>query len=110
MSTEETLVVLITVPRDEAARLAKTLVEERLAACANVLPSIQSFFHWEGRLQEEDESLLLVKTERHRYAALETRVRALHSYTIPEILAVPIERGLPAYVNWVHQHVQPEGG
>ena len=110
MTEVETRVILITVPtRDEAARLAKTLVEERLAACVNVIPAIQSFFYWKGHLQEENESLLLVKTERHRYRALEARVRELHSYTVPEILSVPIEHGLPAYVSWVHQNVQPEG-
>ena len=111
MIGEETLVVLITTPtRDEAVHLARTLVEERLAACVNVVPTIHSLFYWEGKLQEEDESLLLVKTERHRYTALEARVRELHSYTVPEILALPVERGSPAYVHWVHQHVQPEGG
>lgn len=109
--TGGTLVVLITTPtRDEAAHLARTLVEERLAACVNVVPGIQSFFYWEGRMNEEAESLLLVKTERDRYQALEARVKELHSYTVPEILAIPIERGSASYLDWVHQHVKLERG
>ena len=111
MNGEGTLVVLITTPtRDEAAQLAKSLVEERLAACVNIVPGIQSFFHWEGQLQEEAENLLVVKTERSRYPALEARVKALHSYSVPEILALPVERGSPSYIQWVRQHVLPEGG
>jgi periplasmic divalent cation tolerance protein len=103
-------VVLTTVASAEEGRvIARTLVEEHLAACVNLVRGVRSFFFWEGRLQEEDEVLLLVKTRRERYAELETRLRSLHSYTVPEILALPVEAGSPAYVAWVRESVHSEG-
>lgn len=110
MGGVDTLVVLVTVPSvEEGARLAKTLVEEHLAACVNVVPNVRSFFFWEGRLQEEPEALLVMKTQRARYEALQRRVLALHSYSVPEILALPVESGSPAYVAWVRESVGTEG-
>lgn len=110
MSEEGTLVVLTTVASiEEGATIARALVEEHLAACVNVVRGVRSFFFWEGRLQEEDEVLLLVKTRRERYGELETRLRSLHSYTVPEILALAVEAGSPAYVAWVRESVHTEG-
>lgn len=110
MSDDGTLVVLSTVPSPEEGRaIARALVEERLAACVNMVTGVRSFFFWEGRLQEEDEVLLLVKTRRERYRELETRLRSLHSYSIPEILALAVEAGSPAYVAWVRESVHTEG-
>lgn len=110
MGAVDTVVVLVTVPSaDEGLRLAKTLVEEHLAACVNVVPGVRSVFFWEGRLQEEAEALLVMKTERARYEALQRRILDLHSYSVPEILALPVESGSPAYVAWVRESVGTEG-
>lgn len=110
MSEDGTLVVLTTVASaEEGARIARALVEEHLAACVNVMAGARSFFFWEGRLQEEDEVLLLVKTRRERYSELETRLRSMHSYSVPEILALAVEAGSPAYVAWVRESVHTEG-
>jgi periplasmic divalent cation tolerance protein len=109
--TPDTLVVLSTAPSpDEAIGLGRRLVEERLAACVNVLPGVRSIFAWEGERQETDEVVLLIKTDRARYEQLERRIRELHSYSVPEILAVPVETGLPAYVEWVRSSVSAAGG
>jgi periplasmic divalent cation tolerance protein len=82
-----------------AGRIAEALVDERLAACANLLPGITSIYRWEGRIQRDAEVLLLIKTTRERVAALTER--ALHPYAIPEIIAVPVTEGLPDYLSWV---------
>jgi periplasmic divalent cation tolerance protein len=110
MTPGGTLVVFVTAASsDEAATIARALVEEHLAACVNVVPGIRSFFWWEGRLQEANETLLVMKTHRERYGALEARVRSLHSYSVPEILALPVESGSPDYVAWVRESVHAEG-
>jgi periplasmic divalent cation tolerance protein len=84
-----------------AVRIAESLVDERLAACANLLPGITSIYRWEGQIQRDPEVLLLIKTTRERVAALTERLRALHPYEIPEIIAVPVTEGLPDYLSWV---------
>lgn len=96
------LVVLVTAPTsDEAARLARALVEERLAACGNVLPGMRSIYRWEGKVQEEGEALLLLKTTRARFPALRERLLALHPYEVPEVLALPVQAGAERYLAWV---------
>jgi periplasmic divalent cation tolerance protein len=97
------LLVLCTCPPEAAERLAAALVEEQLAACVNVLPGIQSVYRWQGAVERSAETLLLAKTTSDRYPALETRLRALHPYELPEIIALPIERGLPGYLSWVSE-------
>ena len=110
MSEDGTLVVLSTVASAaEGAAIARALVEERLAACVNLVGGVRSFFFWEGRLQEEAEVLLVMKTRRERYGELEARLRALHSYTVPEVLALAVEAGSPAYTAWVRESVLAEG-
>jgi len=105
---DETLVVLVTAPDAEAAaRIARTLVEEGLAACGNVVPGLRSIYRWEGKLCDEPEALLILKTVRGRYAALEARVRALHPYSCPEVLALPVAAGSEAYRRWVEDAVRP---
>jgi periplasmic divalent cation tolerance protein len=84
-----------------AGRIAEALVEERLAACVNLLPGITSIYRWDGQIQRDSEVLLLIKTGVGRVAALTDRLRALHPYEIPEIIAVPITEGLPDYLSWV---------
>jgi len=98
----DVLVVLVTAPGpEEAARLARALVEERLAACGNVLPGLRSIYRWEGEVREEGEALLLLKTTRARFAALRDRILALHPYEVPEVLALPVEAGAERYLGWV---------
>ncbi len=87
--------------RDEAERLGEGLVVERLAACCSVVPTIRSFYYWEGQLKREHEALLLIKTVESRLAAVQDYVRSHHSYEVPEFLQIQIEGGSPAYLHWV---------
>ena len=84
-----------------ADTIARTLVSEQLAACVNVLAACQSFYQWQGDLCQEQEVPLLMKTTASSYPALEARLRELHPYELPEIVAVDVARGLPAYLDWV---------
>ena len=98
----DTLLVITNLPDAETARaLATQLVEQRLAACANILSPCHSIYRWEGKLEEAEEVPLLIKTGAARYAALEEAIRAYHPYELPEIVAVRIDRGLPGYLAWV---------
>ena len=110
MSGVDTLVVLVTVPSAETGvAMARTVVEERLAACVNVVAGVRSIFFWGGRLQEEGEALLVMKTGRERYEELQRRILALHPYSVPEILALSVEAGSQAYVAWVRESVGTGG-
>ncbi|HEU4743098.1 MAG TPA: divalent-cation tolerance protein CutA [Meiothermus sp.] len=96
------LVVLVTVPDLETARrIGRTLVEERLAACANLVPGLISLYRWEGEVAEDDELLLLIKTRSERYEALEARIKQLHPYTVPEVLALQVYNGSVDYLRWI---------
>jgi len=96
------LLVLTNLPdRQAAERLAERLVAERVAACINILAPCRSVYRWQGAVQHEEEHPLLIKTTAARYDALEQAIRAAHPYELPEIVAVPIERGLPAYLQWL---------
>lgn len=90
-----------------AGRIAEALVEERLAACVNVLPGLQSVYRWQGQIQRDAEVLLLIKTTRARYPALQARLPQLHPYELPELLAVEAAAGLPAYLQWVAESTRP---
>lgn len=95
-------VVMVTVPNLEVGqRIARALVEERLAACVNVLPAVKSVYRFEGAIHEDDELLLLIKSVPHRLTALFARVQELHPYKVPECIALPVESGLPKYLEWV---------
>ena len=95
-------VVLITAPTGEPATLlARALVEERLAACVNLIPEVRSVYRWEGAVQDEAEALLVVKTSAERCAALAARVRELHPYEVPEVLVLPTSGGSTSYLEWV---------
>lgn len=96
------LLVLTNLPdRAAAERLAERLIGGRLAACVNILAPCRSVYRWEGAVQHDEEHPMLIKTTAERYPALEEALRAGHPYELPEIIAVPIERGLPAYLDWV---------
>jgi periplasmic divalent cation tolerance protein len=97
-----TLLVLTNLPdRAAAERLAGALVEQRVAACVNILAPCKSVYRWKGAVQHDEEHPLLVKTTAERYPALEAAIRAAHPYELPEIIAVRVERGLPEYLAWV---------
>jgi periplasmic divalent cation tolerance protein len=98
----EFIVVYVTAGSlDEADRLARGLVEERLAACVNRIGPIQSVYRWEGKLEQSEEHLLIIKTEKDLFSALEKRVRELHTYSVPEIVALPIIDGSQDYLRWL---------
>jgi len=99
----EEIVILITAgSAEEGAKIAQSLVAEHLVACVNSIPGVRSFFFWEGRTQEAAEALLVCKTRRELMEKVIERVKELHSYTIPEIIALPIVAGLPDYLAWVN--------
>ena len=103
-SVPDVLVVLVTAPSAEkAGELGRTLVSERLAACANVIPGLRSIYWWEGKVQDEPEALILLKTTRGRFEALRDRVLALHPYQVPEVVALPIEAGSENYLKWIER-------
>jgi periplasmic divalent cation tolerance protein len=98
------LLVLTNLPdRAAAERLAGMVIEKQLAACVNILAPCRSVYRWKGAVQHDEEHPMLIKTSAERYPELEQALRAGHPYELPEIIAVPIERGLPAYLAWVAQ-------
>ncbi len=91
---------------DEAALLAGTLVEERLAACATLIPGVQSIYHWEGQIETSAETLLLLKTAAEQLPALEARLHELHSYQIPEFLVLDVATGSRGYLEWLQANLR----
>lgn len=102
------LLVITNLPDRAAAEgLADALIARRVAACVNVLAPCRSVYRWQGAVQHDEEHPVLIKTTRERYAALEAAIREAHPYELPEIIAVPIERGLPAYLAWLVAETTP---
>jgi periplasmic divalent cation tolerance protein len=98
----EFIVVFVTAGSSaEGERLARALVEERLAACVNRIAGVQSVYRWEDKVEQSAEELLVIKTRAERFAALEKRVRELHSYSVPEIIALPVVDGSESYLHWL---------
>jgi periplasmic divalent cation tolerance protein len=105
----EPLVVLCTVPdAPTGERLARALVEERLAACVNLVPGLTSIYRWQGEVARDSELLLVIKAQRSALAALVERVRTLHPYEVPELIALPIVAGSPDYLAWLAASTRPE--
>lgn len=103
------VIVYITAPNpQEAQGLAEALLKERLAACANVVESVKSIYWWKGKLERDDESLIILKTQERKFDALAARVKELHSYENPEIVAVPILKGSSDYLAWIDEEVDPK--
>jgi periplasmic divalent cation tolerance protein len=103
------IIVLITAgSEEEAAVLAKALVNEHLAACVNIVPAVSSFFFWEGKTQDARESLLLCKSRLPLMRQLIDRVKSLHSYSVPEIIALPIVAGSSEYLDWVKESTRDD--
>ena len=101
-------VALSTAPdEDVAARIARALVDERLAACANLVPSVRSIYRWQGAVEDAREVLMVIKTRADRVDALAERLRALHPYDVPELVVLPLAGGLAAYLDWVRAETQP---
>lgn len=92
----------------EAVALARALVDERLAACVNVLPVMMSVYRWRGRVECEAEQQLVIKTTMNRLAAVRDRLSSLHPYELPELIVLPVVDGSPAYLDWVRQETRPE--
>lgn len=96
------IIVFVTASnQEEASKIGRALVEGELAACVNVIPAIRSIFRWEGAVTEEQEALLLVKARASLFNDLASRVKAMHSYQVPEIIAVSISKGWPEYLSWI---------
>ncbi len=104
----ERVVALSTVgsPQD-AERIARALVERRLAACVNIVPGVISFYRWQGQLQRDAERLLVIKTRSEKLRDLREALVALHPYELPELVALPIEDGHPPYLGWIDESVGP---
>ena len=99
---EEVLLAISTFPDAELARtISRQLVEQKLAACANIGSSVQSIYRWQGKIEEGGETLVFFKTTRDRFDEFSRALRSLHPYEVPEIIAVRVEEGLPAYLEWV---------
>jgi len=98
----EPIVVFVTCgSEEEALKIAHALVEEQVAACTNIISPIRSIYRWEGKIWDEKEWLLIIKTQRKKFDDVEKRVKSLHSYTVPEIIALPIIEGSAAYLEWL---------
>ena len=102
----EFLVVYVTVgSSDEGERVARALVEERLAACVNRVGPVRSVYRWQGQIEQNDEELLIIKTKRALFERLKARVQELHSYSVPEIIALPILEGSEPYLKWLKEQL-----
>ena len=104
----EAILILITAADEsEAKRLATALITDRLASCVQILPKMESVYRWQGRIQTESEILLVIKTTANKFEELERTVRGLHSYDVPEILAVPVARISEPYFKWLVETLEP---
>ncbi|MDH5510022.1 MAG: divalent-cation tolerance protein CutA [Nitrospinota bacterium] len=104
MDNGEMRVVFITASnQEEAARIAKALVAEKLAACVGIVPSVRSIYMWKGEVRDEGEVLMIVKTSATKFPTLAERVESLHSYDVPEVIAMPIVDGLQSYLDWIDE-------
>lgn len=107
---EEFVAVLVTVgSAREGERISRALVEERLAACVNRVGSIRSVYRWRGQVEESEEELLIIKTRKEVFVRLKERVQALHSYEVPEIIALPILTGNENYLRWLSKQLEGRG-
>ena len=101
------IVVLVTCgSEDEALKIANILVEDHLAACVNLVAPIRSVYRWHGKIWDEKEWLLIIKTQKHRFEALEKKVKSLHSYSVPEIISLSITEGSSTYLNWIRENTE----
>jgi periplasmic divalent cation tolerance protein len=104
-SSKPYVVLSTAASQKEAKRIAKALIEARLAACVNVVPRLESFFYWQGQLERASEALLVIKTDLKRLSGLKAKILKLHSYQVPEIIGWPIKWGSKPYLDWVSKSV-----
>lgn len=104
--TDKRLVLTTASSEEEARKIARTLVDRRLAACVNIVPKIESIYRWQGKVEEAQEYLLLVKTRQALFEKLRDAIRELHSYEVPECIALSIDDGLGPYLNWIDESVE----
>jgi periplasmic divalent cation tolerance protein len=103
------LIIFVTASgAEEAAKMAEAVVEERLAACVNIVGGVESIYRWEGKVTRDREVLMIIKSTSERYAELERRIKELHSYTTPEVVAFEIERGSQPYLDWLRDSTAKE--
>ncbi len=101
MSAEYIIVLVTTKDKAEAEKISQTLLNEKLIACANIISPVTSFFHWKGTIDRAEEALVVMKSRRDLFSELASRLRGLHSYEVPEVLALPIVEGSEAYLGWL---------
>ncbi len=102
------VVIFCTAPDAKTAeRLAHSLVEEKLAACCNIVPGLTSIYLWEGKVQKDAEVLLIIKSDARLFKALEQKIKDLHPYEVPEIIALPIKQGSQDYLKWIQEVIRP---
>lgn len=97
------LILVTAASSSEAEDIARNLLQKKLIACANLVPGLTSLYWWEGRVEQSPEVLLLLKAPQANWAAIETAIKHLHSYSVPEIIALPLQQGNPQYFNWIEQ-------
>jgi periplasmic divalent cation tolerance protein len=105
--TDNIVILSTCANQEEAERIARALLDDRLAACVNVLPGVRSFYRWKGRVEDAAECLLIIKSSRPLFASLRAAIEKAHSYDVPEIVALPIVDGAPAYLNWLQENLGP---
>ena len=106
--TDKIVILSTCASQPEAERIALLLVEQRLAACVNVLPQVKSFYRWQGAVETAAEVLLIIKSSRAHFAALRAALESAHSYELPEALAIPVVDGSPNYLNWLDANLGPQ--
>lgn len=101
----EQVIIFCTCPDDDtvAKQIAEQLVSTRLAACVNILPGVQSVYTWQGKVTQDNEKLLIIKTRSELYPKLENKIKEIHPYELPEIIMVTLDKGLPGYLNWINE-------
>lgn len=102
-ASQVVVVMVTTANQDEAVKIADQVVQSRLAACASIIPTVRSTYWWEGKLMTDQESLLLIKTTTDKFNSLEEIIRKVHSYKVPEIIAIPVNQGFQPYLEWVRR-------
>lgn len=103
MNTNEVVVYITASGEDEAAKIAKSLVEAKLAACVNIVKNVRSIYSWQGKIEDESEALMIVKTQKKHFSAVSAKVKELHSYSVPEVIALPIIEGSEDYLKWLKE-------
>jgi periplasmic divalent cation tolerance protein len=106
MQTEFIVVFVTCGSEEEALKIARSLVEDHLAACVNLVSPVRSIYRWKGKIWDEKEWILIIKTQRKRFEELEKRVKSFHSYSVPEIISLPIVEGSSSYLKWVEEMTQ----